>query len=87
MCWRTAFREVLKLKAALPDIEAEYRLNRWLTTADVVTSPYSIWSIYGADDAVEYYEAVNGNFDDLKKSYEWDWLASYAFIKRGLAPD
>lgn len=24
MCWRTAFREVLKLKAALPDVEAEY---------------------------------------------------------------
>lgn len=87
MCWRTAFREVLKLKAALPDIEAEYRLDRWLTTADVTTNPHAIWSIYGADDAVEYYDSVNGNFADLKKSYEWDWLASYALIKRGLAPD
>jgi hypothetical protein len=87
MCWRTAFREVLKLKAALPDIEAEYRLDRWLKVADVIENSCSIWSIYGAEDAVEYYEAVDGNFDDLKKSYEWDWLTSYALIKRGLAPD
>ena len=87
MCWRTAFREVIKLKAALPDIEAEYRLNKWLTVADSMSSPYSDWSIYGAEDAVEYYEAVNGNFDELKKSYEWEWLASYALVKRGLAPD
>ena len=32
------------------------------------------------------YNQVKGDFDALKKSYEWAWLASYAFIKRGLAP-
>lgn len=84
MAWRTAFREVLKLKASLPDVESEYRLNHWLTTGWLENGN---WSIYGAEDAVEYYDSVNGNFDELRKSYEWDWLASYALVKRGLAPD
>ncbi len=30
---------------------------------------------------------VGGNFVALKKSYEWAWLASYAFLKRNLTPD
>jgi hypothetical protein len=87
MCWRTAFREVLKLKAALPDVESEYRLNKWLTTNSLSPAPFDIWSVYGAEDAVEYYNSVNGDFAELKKSYEWAWLASYAFVKRGLSPD
>jgi hypothetical protein len=80
MCWRTAFREVLKLKASLPDVESEHRLNRWLT---VDTTPGQ-WSRKGAEDGVEYYDSVSGDFDALKKSYEWDWLATYAFVKRSL---
>lgn len=83
-CWRTAFREVLKLKAALPDVEAEYRIGRWLLpNFDKIDN----WSRLGAEDAIEYYNEVGGDFDALKKSYEWDWLASYAFIKRSLVPD
>ena len=80
-CWRTAFREVLKLKASLPDVEAEYRISRWLLPnfGDI-----DKWSHLGAQDAVEYYDEVGGDFDALKKSYEWEWLASYAFIKRSL---
>jgi phosphoribosylamine--glycine ligase len=27
------------------------------------------------------------DFDALKKSYEWSWLASYALLKRNLTPD
>jgi hypothetical protein len=42
------------------------------------------WSSKGAEDAVEFYDAVKGDPTELKKSYEWDWLASYAFMKRGL---
>ena len=80
MCWRTAFREVLKLKASLPDVESEHRLNRWLT----VDSTPGQWSRKGAEDGVEYYDSVSGDFDALKKSYEWDWLATYAFVKRSL---
>ena len=80
MCWRTAFREVLKLRASLPDVENEYRLNRWLVKDDTPGQ----WSIKGAQDAMEYYEEINGDPTELRKSYEWEWLASYAFIKRSL---
>ena len=80
MCWRTAFREVLKLRASLPDVENEYRLQQWLT----VDTTEGKWSSKGAEDAMEYYTEVDGNFDELRKSYEWSWLATYAFMKRNL---
>ena len=81
-CWRTAFRECIKLTDSLPDVENEYRLNQWLTR----DSTEGQWSIKGATDAVEYYNAVNGAFAELKKSYDWAWLATYAMIKRNLLP-
>jgi hypothetical protein len=83
MAWRTAFREVLKLQDSLPDVENEYRINKW---RENTSSKNSIWSVRGADDAVEYYKEVDGDFDELKKSYDWEWLASYALIKRNLTP-
>jgi hypothetical protein len=86
MAWRTAFREVIKLKNSLPDVEAEYRLEKWLTV-NYGASLYSQWSIIGAQDAVEYYNSVNGNFEELRKSYDWAWLSSYAFVKHNLSPD
>jgi len=86
MAWRTAFREVLKLRASLPDIENEYRLKVWLTK-DSGTIANGHWSHKGAQDAVEYYNQVGGDFAALKKSYEWEWLATYAFMKRNLTPD
>jgi len=83
--WRTAFRECLKLKGQT-DVESQYRLNRWLgPISEAVIN--SEWSRWGAEDAVDYYESVNGEFDELKKSYEWAWLASYALLKRNLTPD
>ena len=82
--WRTAFRECLKLKGQ-QDIESQHRLSKWLTVA--MGQPNGQWSIHGAEDAVSYYESVNGKFDELKKSYEWSWLASYALLKRNLTPD
>jgi len=36
---------------------------------------------------MEYYKAVDGNFEELRKSYDWAWLSSYALIKRNLTPD
>ena len=83
MAWRTAFREVIKLKASLPDVESEYRLNKWLTRG--VGS--GEWSTNGAEDAVEFYDAVGGDFAELRKSYDWAWLASYAFMRRNLTTD
>jgi hypothetical protein len=83
VAWRTAFRECLKLRASLPDVENEYRLKQWLE----VDHGAGQWSSKGAQDAVEYYEEVGGDFDALRKSYEWAWLASYAFVKRSLTTD
>ena len=82
-CWRTAFREALKLRASLPDIENEYRLKIWLQEDNGVIDN-GHWSHKGAKDAIEFYDSVNGNPTELMKSYEWDWLASYVFIKRNL---
>ena len=79
--WRTAFRECIKLRNNT-DVESQYRLNKWLTLASV--QPNGRYSIYGAEDAVEYYDAVGGDFAELKKSYDWTWLASYALIKRNI---
>ena len=82
--WRTAFREVLKLRASLPDVENEYRLSKWLDVNSDEADPQ--WSRLGAEDAMEYYDSVGGDFAALKKSYEWSWLATYAFVKRNLLP-
>jgi hypothetical protein len=85
MAWRTAFRECIKLQHSLPDVENEYRLKKWLQENN--HDDYVKWSHIGAQDAVEYYESVGGDFSEIKKSYDWEWLATYAMIKRGLTPD
>jgi len=36
---------------------------------------------------VEFYDLVGGDFAELRKSYDWAWLASYAFMRRNLTPD
>jgi hypothetical protein len=84
MAWRTAFREVIKLQASLPDVENEYRIKQWCQNTE---SKNAIWSKQGADDALEYYAAVQGDLPELRKSYDWAWLASYAMLKRNLLPD
>ena len=68
--WRTAFREVLKLKADENDMSI-YRLDAWLHKAE---GEFGEYSIKGAVDASNYYDEVNGDFEKLKLSYEWDWL-------------
>jgi hypothetical protein len=85
MAWRTAFREVIKLMTTLPDVESEYRLNKWLDVDSDEADPQ--WSRLGAEDAEEYYNSVNGDFAELRKSYDWAWLASYAFMRRNLTTD
>jgi hypothetical protein len=71
--WRTAFRECIKLSYQT-DLESKERLFVWL---NVAKGKYSDYSIKGSQDAVEYFEKVNGNFDDLKLTYEWNWLENY----------
>jgi hypothetical protein len=85
MAWRTAFREVIKLCSS-SDVESQYRLKQWLATPRTNVENWA-WSVWGAEDAVEYYQAVKGEPTELRKSYEWAWLASYAFVKRSLTPD
>jgi hypothetical protein len=71
--WRTAFREVIKLKSDYSEI-AEQRLNAWLSIAE---GNYAQDCIQGAQDAVEYYDSVTGDIEELKKSYEWAWLKEF----------
>ena len=85
MAWRTAFREVIKLCSS-SDVESQYRLKQWLAVPRTNVENWA-WSVWGAEDAVEYYEAVKGEPTELRKSYEWAWLSSYAFVKRSLTPD
>jgi hypothetical protein len=85
MAWRTAFREVIKLRHSLPNVENEYRLNKWLQENN--DNDCVRYSHLGAQDAVEYYESVNGDETELRKSYDWAWLASYALLKRNLVAD
>jgi hypothetical protein len=85
MAWRTAFRECVKL-CGQRDVESKYRLDRWLGPVPVAL-PNSEWSRWGAKDAVEYYNAVNGDLSELRKSYDWAWLASYVLLKRNLVAD
>ena len=85
MAWRTAFRECIKL-CGQTDVESQYRLNRWLGPVHEALIN-SEWSRWGAEDAVEYFRAVNGDMAELRKSYDWAWLASYALLKRNLVAD
>ena len=85
IAWRSAFRECLKLKHSLPNIDNNYRLSQWLK-ADT-TSAVAGWSAIGAQDAVDYYESVDGDFASLRLTYEWQWLAEYLFKRHNLTPD
>lgn len=72
--WRTAFREVVKLKHFMtvnPTLETEHRLDTWLTVA---SGDYAEWCLRGACDAVDYYDQVAGDYDQLMLSFEWAWL-------------
>ena len=75
--WRSAFREVIKLKDS-DTIDNEYRLQKWLDSND---TELGIWSQRGAEDAVDYYDEVSGDFAKLRLSYEWKWLDDY-FTKK-----
>ena len=77
LTWRTAFREVLKLKddvVKTASVESDYRLDIWLTVAD---GDYAEFSLLGAADAVDYYNKVDGDYTELMRSYEWAWLKDY----------
>ena len=77
MAWKTSFRECIKLHRDVVnknDVDAKYRLKIWRT---VGKGKNGEWSMQGGNDAVEFYDAVNGKHEDLSKSYEWEWLQEY----------
>jgi hypothetical protein len=80
MTWRTAFREVIKLKADSSEESLE-RLRVWLTYA---RGQYAEWSIIGAQDGIKYYDSVGGDHQQLMKTFAWSWLRDYF---KGLYPD
>jgi len=53
------------------DDDSRERLEAWLTKGE---GEFAEYSIKGAQDAMTYYDEVNGDFDALKLSYEWIWL-------------
>jgi len=72
--WRTAFREVLKLRhfqETVPTVETNHRLSVWLNTA---TGAHAAECLRGAQDAMAYYESVNGDYTALQLSFDWAWL-------------
>jgi hypothetical protein len=75
--WRSAFREVLKLKREVDigsDVEIKYRLDTWCSIA---VGDNSEWVLQGAQDALSYYQEVNGNLDALMLSFDWAWLQQW----------
>jgi hypothetical protein len=68
--YRTSFRECIKLKH-YGDKESLDRLNTWLTIAN---GDFAQYSLLGAKDAVDYYNSVNGDIEQLKLSYDWAWI-------------
>ena len=71
--WRTAFREVIKLQWDRTEV-SDKRLETWISKAE---GEYAQYSLDGARDALAYYSEVEGRFDKLKLSYEWEWLKNY----------
>ena len=70
LAWRTAFREVLKLKLQIPTVESRYRLKKWTTLGK---GDNAQWVYLGAKDALQFIEDKN----DVRKSYDFDWIKNY----------
>ena len=79
--WRSSFREVLKLKLEVDqgaDLEIQHRLKVWCTRAEGDNAEHCL---AGANDALEYYAEVLGDYDKLCLSFDWDWLQEFYYRK------
>jgi len=82
--WRSAFREVLKLRQEVEQgagIEIQHRLKVWMTYAEGENAEYCL---LGAQDADSYYTEVNGDADKLQLSFDWAWLEDFYYSKYGV---
>jgi len=79
--WRSAFRETMKLQREVElgaDIEIEHRLHVWCTQAQGENADHCL---QGALDGVEYYKSVNGDYDALCLSFDWQWCQDWYYNK------
>ena len=76
LAWRTAFREVIKLKLQKPTVESNYRLRKWLTMGK---GENAIWVNKGALDGVQFIEQGN----DPYRSYDFEWIKKYFNERHG----
>jgi len=74
VCYRTAFREIVKLmynKKLKPTVENNFILNKWSNPALV---PGSSYVQAAGEDARNFIESHNYDFESIFKSYEWDYV-------------
>jgi hypothetical protein len=76
LAWRTAFREVIKLKLQKPTVESNYRLKKWLAMGKGKNAE---WVNKGALDGVEFVEQGN----DPYLSYDFIWIKNYFEQRHG----
>jgi hypothetical protein len=77
LSWRTAFREVLKLKQIndkKPTVESQFRLKKWCSAG---TGKNAECCLQGAQDANQYYDEHKDDQDKLQLSYDFQWLKEY----------
>ena len=74
LAWRTAFREVIKLLQAKMTVEGKFRLKKWLTMG---VGENADWVHKGANDAKNYFDEYKDNYDELMKSYDFEWLKGH----------
>lgn len=82
--WRSAFREVIKLKQEVDNgagIEIRHRLDTWCKRAEGENAEFCL---AGANDALEFYHSVDADPDELQKSFHWDWIKEWYFNKYGV---
>ena len=75
--WRTAFRETCKLayfNNTSYCVETEYRINIWRSKAH---GKFANEVLLGANDGYDYFVKNKNNYDELKKTFSWDWLRKY----------
>lgn len=74
VCYRTAFREIVKLlfaKKNKPTVEGNYILSKWKEPQDIVNAD-KIKDAY--EDAVLFVEKNNYDLTNLLQSYEWKFV-------------
>lgn len=74
VCYRTAFREIVKLmhsKKNKPTVENDFILSKWFNP-DVV--PGASYVLAAGEDAKRFVETHDHNFDEIFKSYEWEFV-------------